>query len=90
MKTAPKANTERAARALDLTHLVVDADPSTAPRTEQYRTALAEWLDGVRKLRQSSVRVMCLHLEMVREDSENAATETADKAQRRAAARGQA
>lgn len=51
---------ERAAKALDVS--LSDAMAMRGIHTEHYRWALAGWLDGARKLKSSTVRIMCSYL----------------------------
>jgi hypothetical protein len=54
---------DRAARALDLTH--VAASKKIGIHTDRVRGVLAAYLDGVLKLKASTVRAYCGYLEMI-------------------------
>lgn len=51
----------RTARALDLS--LKDAAEKRGIKTDLYRDALASWLDGQKKLKASTVRILCRYLE---------------------------
>lgn len=51
---------DRAAKALDVS--LEDAANKRGTNTDLYREALASWLDGTKKLKTSTVRILCRYL----------------------------